>query len=246
MKCYGIGTITRSFNSHLHWCQGSSSVDRYRPLIITDYILCFRSFWRNIPALWSFICCSTSGFPSSMHLNMTSLPANTGLYSKSVTVEKLVRKVWVFGTTITRLCSSQSRLHVSLFPLREEAAGDVVRASLLSRNNAVTQHLQGGTHCSCSASGLSLFTSPEHKLLCRCRTVATTGASQPGWPITSTTRCTHHPVSANTRTHTNTCHGWTVHLTSRWMCPVAVYGEQQIRLGLIAFLVYIFQLPWYY
>lgn len=157
MRCYGIGTITRSFNSHLRWCQGSSSVDRDRPFIITDSILCFRSFWRNIRALWSFICCSTSGFPSSMHLNMTSLPANTGLYSKSVTVEKLVRKVWVIGTAVTPLCSSQSRLHVSLFPLREEAAGDVVRASLLSRNDAVTQHLQGGTLRSCSASGLCLF-----------------------------------------------------------------------------------------
>lgn len=71
-------------------------MDRCQSYIITDYgLLCFRSFWRSIPALWSFICCSTSGFLSSMHLNMTSLPANTGSYSKSVTLDKLVRKVSV-------------------------------------------------------------------------------------------------------------------------------------------------------
>lgn len=95
-KCCGIGVITRSFDSHLHWCRWSSSMDRCQSYIITDYgLLCFRSFWRSIPALWSFICCSTSGFLSSMHLNMTSLPANTGSYSKSVTLDKLVRKVSV-------------------------------------------------------------------------------------------------------------------------------------------------------
>lgn len=40
--------------------------------------------------------------------------------------------------------SPQSGLHVSLFPLLEEAAGDAVCPPLLPRNHAAAQHLQGG------------------------------------------------------------------------------------------------------
>lgn len=128
-------------------------------LVINSCLLYFRSFWLSTLVLWSFICCSTSGFPSSMRPNMTLPPANTGSYSKSVTLKKRIKNLWALRRSVIYLCSSQSRLHVSLFPLREEAPGDAVRASLLSRNNAVTQHLQGLRLCSYSTSHLSRMSS---------------------------------------------------------------------------------------
>lgn len=67
----------------------------------------FRFFWQSMPALWSFICCSTSGFPSSMRPNMTSPPANTGSYSKSVTLDKLVRSIGALAV-LSRVCAFPS------------------------------------------------------------------------------------------------------------------------------------------
>lgn len=55
------------------------------------------------------------------------------------------------------------------------------------------------------------------------RTVPTTGALQHGWPITSTTRCIHHPVSVHAATIHDTQHSDipVSHLISHYMLIVS-------------------------
>lgn len=77
-----MGTLERTDNQRKY---GSGL------LVIDSDLLYFRSFWLSTLVLWSFICCSTSEFPSSMRPNMTLPPANTGSYSKSVTLKKRIR-----------------------------------------------------------------------------------------------------------------------------------------------------------
>lgn len=78
------------------------------------------------------------------------------------------------------------------------------------------------------------------------RTVPTTGALQHGWLITSTTRYIRHPVSMhaatisyNQRSHVPVCHcnSFFPPLLITLIASLAVYGEQQIRIALIIFLV---------